>query len=139
MKKILSILILCLVINNTSAQTNDKDFQSDPKLVLEEVFKAARSQDFSMLHLLCPPDKRNDGDTQKYICDIASTSEQDKREFINYFKDARITGEVRYLKSSGGEEIGEIPFWFNHPSGESRSNETMELIKIDGKWYLFSF
>ena len=138
MRKTLSIFILCLAINVAWAQTGE-DFQSNPKLVLEEVFRAAKTRDFSNLHKLCPSDKSNDGDTQRYICDVASASKETKKEFITYFKDARITGEVVYSKVSDGVETAEIPFWFNHPSGESRSNETIELIKIDEKWYLLSF
>ena len=124
-------------VNKTVAISTD--FQNDPKLILEEVFRAAREQDYSNLSKLCPPDKTNDGDTQKYICDIASSSEQMKNEFISYFKNARITGEVTYSRSSDGTEMAEVPFWFNHPSGESRSNETMNMVKIGDKWYLSSF
>ena len=124
-------------VNKTVAISTD--FQNDPKLILEEVFRAAREQDYSNLSKLCPPDKTNDGDTQKYICDIASSSEQMKNEFISYFKNARITGEVTYSQSSDGTEMAEVPFWFNHPSGESRSNETMNMVKIGDKWHLSSF
>jgi hypothetical protein len=124
-------------VNKTVATSTD--FQNDPKLILEEVFRAAREQDYSNLSKLCPPDKTNDGDTQKYICDIASSSEQMKNEFISYFKNARITGEVTYSRSSDGTEMAEVPFWFNHPSGESRSNENMNMVKIGDKWYLSSF
>ena len=123
-------------VNKTVAVSTD--FQDDPKLVLEEVFRAANEQDYSNLSKLCPPDKTNDGDTQKYICDIAFSTEQMKNEFISYFKNARITGEITYSLSSDGTEMAEVPFWFNHPSGESRSNETMNMVKVGDKWYLSS-
>ena len=114
------------------------DFQLTPNAVLEEIIRAAKTHDFSNLHKLCPPDGSNDGDTQKYICDIDSGSKAQKKEFISYFKDARITGEVVY-RSFDGIEKAAVPFWFNHPGGESRSNETMNMIKMEGKWYLQDF
>jgi hypothetical protein len=138
MKKISMLLICCFAISVASAQSKSENFQSDPKLVLEEVFRAANEQDYSNLSKLCPPNKSNDGDTQN-ICDIPSSSEEVKKEFVNYFKNARITGEVNYSSPSEGTETARIPFWFNHPGGESRSNETMNLVRIDGKWYLSSF
>ena len=139
MKKIPIILVCCFAISLASAQSKSEDFQSDPKLLLKEVFRAANEQDYSNLNKLCPPNKVNDGDTQKHICDIASSSEQGIKEFISYFKNARITGEVTYSSTSDGTVSAQIPFWFNHPVGESRSNETMNLVKVDGKWYLSSF
>jgi hypothetical protein len=138
MKKYLFVFVICLLATVLRAQTND-NFQSDPKQVLEEVFRAAKNSDFSNLHQLCPPDKSNDGDTQKYICDVATSSEQIKSEFIAYFKEAHITGDVVYLNSPDGVELAEIPFWFNHPSGGNRCNEVMKLVKVDKKWYLLSF
>jgi len=139
MKITLSFFICYSVLNIAIAQTKLEGFQSSPKLVLEEVFRAANMEDYSNLHKLCPLNKVNDGDTQKYICDIATSSEESKAEFISYFKDARITGEIEYSSSSDGFKTAKIPFWFNHPGGESRSNETMNMINIDGKWYLLGF
>ena len=76
----------CFAISIASAQSIPKKIQSDPKLVLKEVFRAANEQDYSNLSQLCPPNKTNDGDTQRYICDIASSSKQEINEFISYFK-----------------------------------------------------
>ncbi|MBS9463961.1 hypothetical protein KIM67_16185 [Flagellimonas sp. 389] len=139
MKKTSFILICCFAFIIVAAQSKSENFQSDPKLVLGEVFRAANKQDYSNLNTLCPPNKTNDGDTQRYICDIASSSEQTINEFISYFKNARVSGEVTYFLSSDGTEMAKVPFWFNHPSGESRSNETMNMVKVEGKWYLSSF
>lgn len=127
----------CLCINAVSAQSSKENFQSDPKLLLEEVFRAAKERDYSNLNRLCPPNNINDGDTQD-ICDITSTKER-LDDFISYFENARINGEITYSVSSDGNEIARVPFWCNHPAGESRSNETMNMVKIDKKWYLSSF
>ena len=128
---------MCLsAISLAKAQTDSIDFQSDPQLVMEEIFKAANTENYSNLSKLCPPDGLNDGDTQQYICNIASASNNDKKEFISYFKDGRLTSTVIYNETG---DKAEVPFWFNHPGGENRSNETMNMIKIDGKWFLISF
>ena len=141
MKKTASTLLCCFAISIASTQAipDTENFQSDPKRVLKEVFRAANEQDYSNLSQLCPPNKTNDGDTQRYICDIASSSKQEIKEFISYFKSARITGEITYYLSSDGAKMAKVPFWFNHPGGESRSNETMNMVEVNGKWYLSSF
>ena len=72
------------------------------------------------------------------FCDITAGTEIEM-EFLSSFKTARITGEVEYLTNSVGAETTIVPFWFNHPGGESCSNENMNLVKIDGKWFLASF
>ena len=137
MKRKLLITLFCITaISFASAQSNNADFQSDPKLVMEEVFRAAKTGDYSNLHLLCPPDGSNDGDTRQYICEVVSGSDELKKEFTSYFKVGHVSGEVTYNPAG---DRAEVPFWFNHPSGESRSNETMNMLKIDDKWYLHSF
>lgn len=137
MKKILLLLIFCCTITQASAQF--PPFQSHPKLVMEEIFRAAYTEEYSNLSALCPPDQSNDGDTQKYICDIASGSNTEIAEFLSSFKTAKITGDVEYDINEDGNKTASIPFWFNHSGGESRSKETMNMVKIDDKWYLMSF
>jgi len=137
MKNTLFLVVLLIVAGSCHAQLSD--IQSSPESVMKEVFRAADTRDFSNLHLLCPPDNSNDGDTQQYICDAESASEKTKDEYVSYFKEAKINGEITYGKSSNGNKKAAVPFWFNHPSGESRSNETMNLVEIEGKWYLSSF
>lgn len=139
MRIIVGILVFILAFKSVEAQTDAADFQSDPKLVLEEVFRSAREGDFSNLHKLCPPDNSNDGDTQEYICNVAGASDEFKNEFVSYFSNGRINGEVTYSITSDGIEMAEVPFWFNHPGGESRSSETMNMVKLNDKWYLLSF
>lgn len=135
MKKLLLFFAALPLINGAIAQKHNPSFQSSPKLVMEEMFRAADTQDFSYLHLLCPPDKSNDGDTQRYICDVEAAGDDMKKEYTFYFADAYITGDVIYQD----DDHAIVPFWFNHPGGESRSNEKMNMVRIDGKWYLSSF
>ena len=141
MKNLFSLLICSLACFLASAQSDPevKEFQSSPEAVLEEVFRAAAKKDYSNLHKLCPADKSNDRDTQQYICDVGTAPKSIQKEFRNYFKKAHITGETIYRTSRDEMELARTPFWFNHPAGESRSDETMKLVKQDGKWYLVSF
>ena len=136
MKNIFLFLFLSVSV---IVHAQSSSIQSSPESVMEEVFRAANSKDFSKLHLLCPSDKSNDGDTQQFICDVATSSDKTKEEYVSYFKDARINGEITYGENVVGVRTAAVPFWFNHPGGESRSNETMNLIEIEGKWYLSSF
>jgi len=139
MNKVFQLILVSFLSATAIAQDDPGDIQSTPELVMEEVFRAATDQDYSNLSKFCHPDIGNDGDTQKYICDIGSATDEGKAEFISYFKTAFLSGDISYSMNQMEEEMAEVPFWFNHPSGESRSNETMKMIKVDGKWYLLSF
>ncbi len=136
----ITLWVCCFLINGLSAQSKRiPKCQKTPEKVMQTIFKAAKKQAYSKLYQLCPPDKNNDGDTRRYICEIASSSNEMKKEFVSYFKNARITGETIYETTFDGVESARVPFWFNHPGGERRSNETMNMIKIEGRWYLYSF
>ena len=130
MKALFTILLLSVAL---FAYSQDEDIQSSPEGVMEEVFRAAQTGDFSNLASLCPPEGGNDGDTQEYICDIASSSEEQQKEFKKYFNIGRINGEVTINETSKGYRVAKVPFVFYD------GNETMNLVEIDGKWYLASF
>ena len=137
---------------SSSKITNDVDPNSSPESVMNTIFQAAKSGEVGILKFLLPPyDEQTgkmpcDGDC-KALCNPGNESMKEElkhnyatlNEFINYFKNARITGEITYYSSSDGTEMAQVPFWFNHPRGESRSNATMNLQRINGKWYLRSF
>ncbi|MCI5056529.1 MAG: hypothetical protein MRY83_10500 [Flavobacteriales bacterium] len=129
---------LCLYMLPILSTGQNKDFQSTPESVMEEIFRAARENDFSNLHKLCPPKGGNDGDTRDYICNVAESKEIQK-EYVSYFAKGKLNGEIKYGEAEAGTESATVPFWFNHPGGESRSNETMMMTKINGKWYIMSF
>jgi len=59
-------------------------------------------------------------------------------EFVKYFNNAYINGNVKF-EEKNGDKYAQVPFYFNHPGGEKRSNETMNLINRYGNWYLYSF
>jgi len=101
--------------------------QTKPENVVEAVFKAAKSGNFEELKLLCDPNGENDGDTRR-ICEL---TEEDKAEFVEFFKDGKVSGQA----AINGDEA-EVPFTFG-PGGTE--TETMRLIKRGDKWYLYSF
>lgn len=102
---------------------------SKPVEVLRTVFRAARSNDTSLLAGLCDPKGENDGDTRR-LCKATSKSPRWKM-FKKFFEKGSTKGTVKFVKGKAY-----IPFMFG-PNG--KKGETMVLIKRDGKWYLYSF
>jgi type IV pilus biogenesis/stability protein PilW len=101
----------------------------DPASVLQAVFDAAASGDFSQLSGLCDPLGENDGDTAA-ICAITS-EHPDRDSFVEFFAQGRINGQV----TINGDQA-ELPFLFG-PNGDQA--ETMTFILREGQWYLFDF
>ncbi|MCT4638141.1 MAG: hypothetical protein N4A72_10565 [Bacteroidales bacterium] len=150
MKKLVIILtVLASISFGVNAQSK-KAFElnfTDPQSVVNAIFYAAQSKDFAIMQCLADPYGEEDGDV-KYLSSISQVAKQAKDsetnnnkkvdEFVSMFKTGKINGEVTYKKQSG-VEYANVPFWFNHPGGERRSNETMVLVKRYGNWYLYSF
>ena len=101
----------------------------DPVSVLQAVFTAARTGDFGILSGLCDPLGENDGDTAM-ICAM-SEDHPEVEMFIEHFATGRVTGEVLIVG-----DRARVDFSFG-PSGDEE--ETMGLVRRDGKWYLFDF
>jgi len=102
---------------------------TDPASVVQAIFTAAQTEDFSRLPELCDPLGEHDGDTDA-ICNITA-DHPDKDTFVAAFAKARLNGEPTI---SGNR--AEVPFLFG-PNGDQE--ETMTLILRDGKWYLLGF
>ncbi|MDX2174549.1 MAG: DUF4878 domain-containing protein [Bacteroidota bacterium] len=110
-----------------SAQTN-VDVNSSPESVVNSVFEAAKTGDISNLSKLCAPNGEGDGDTKR-LCALKSATEDD---FDKYFKMGKISGNVEITDDTHAK----VPIMFG-PDGTKA--ETMNLVKIDGKWYLSGF
>lgn len=102
---------------------------TDPVSVLEAVFFAAATGDFTNLAGLCDPLGENDGDTA-LICEI-TPDHASSGDFVAYFGNGRINGDLIV----NGDQA-ELPFLFGPDSDQA---ETMNFIQRDGKWYLYSF
>jgi len=153
MKQLVLILTILASTSLTAVGQDKKSYDvdfTDPKSVVNAIFYAAQTRDFAIMQMLCDSYGEGDGDT-KGLCSIAAVakqvddyggSENTKKglnEFVKMFESGRITGQVTYHKGDNGTEYASVPFWFNHPGGESRSEETMKLVKRHGNWYLSSF
>jgi hypothetical protein len=107
----------------TPADSSQQDIQLDPVTVVEALFTAARTRDFSVLGGLCDP-TGHDGDTEA-ICAVGAAG-ADPTQFVEYFQDGRvnqpITAEVAILFGPGGTR-----------------EESMRLSRVDGRWYLSSY
>jgi hypothetical protein len=103
------------------------DFTS-PTKVTEAVFAAAASGKTDQLASLCDPTGEGDGDT-KDICGLTAGSAK-FGEFKEYFAKGKVTGET----ITG--DAAEVAILFG-PDGTK--DETMKLVRRDGKWYLSSF
>ena len=147
------ILFFLLVVSfsKAQAQTNNVfvvDFK-DPKSVVNALFYSAQKKDFQILPLLCDPFGENDGDT-KSLCGlyqiISNPSENYGNEitpnivseFVRLFQNGKLNGQITYEELDGVKYVN-VPFLFNHPSGPSRSNESMKLVNRYGNWYFYSF
>ncbi|MBN1657144.1 MAG: tetratricopeptide repeat protein [Anaerolineae bacterium] len=114
---------------SAAAEPSTVDF-TDPAAVVQAVFDAAASQDFSVLASLCDPLGENDEDTAM-ICAITD-SHASRDSFVEYFRKGKIVGEAIFH----GDDQAEVQFLYG-PEGDEP--ETVHLIKRDGKWYLLGF
>jgi Domain of unknown function (DUF4878) len=101
--------------------------QKDPEMVMEGIFMAAESGNYSGLDALCSSDA--DGDC-KMICGIANADAKKKEEFKSYFA----KGTVVNTEINGPKATVEFKFG---PDG--KKDEKMELVLVKGKWYIQSF
>ena len=103
---------------------------SDPIAVVQAVFDAAATGDFSALAGLCDPLGENDEDSAM-ICAITD-NHASRDSFVEYFGKGKIVGEAILH----GDDQAEVQFLYG-PGGDEP--ETVHLIKRDGKWYLLGF
>jgi protein involved in sex pheromone biosynthesis len=139
----LSIGLLVTACNNTvsdnpTAQKEKELFKKetelnkhdDPVKVVEEIFNAAKSNDFSILSGLCDPKGGGDADV-KEICDLSSRPKERQDDFKNYFSKGQVIGSAEI---TGDKAKVKIKFG---PDGTK--DEEFNLVRIDGKWYISSF
>lgn len=131
MKRVIgfSVLLAALFILTAGKTFSQTDIQSDPVKVVEAVFEAAKTGDFSGLSGLCDPTGANDGDT-KQICNIGQAPKDKQDEFVKYFEKGTVVGEAEI---SGENAKVKILFGL-----KGNKKEEFDLVRIDGKWYLSS-
>lgn len=117
---------------------------TNPKSVVEALFYAARTKNFSVLQNLCDPLGESDGDCRQ-ICalpELAQKMDDPKAQewvdgFVQAFEAAHVEGEIQYRKTDSGE-VAEVVFEFTQ-GNPKRTHETMRLVKRNTNWYLLSF
>lgn len=126
MKPTISILLMTITLlyacNNKS-----KDIQSDPRAVADAIFDAARSGKTEMLASLV--DAEADNDCKRIA--RAATDNGVREEFQKYF----LKGKVTAGPVINGESAS-VSILFG-PDGTQE--ETFEMVRKNGKWYLSSF
>lgn len=146
------LFLLASVFLTFNINGQDKEFklnQKYAKSVVNSIFHAAESGSFEHLYNLCDPNGYSDRDAKR-ICsitqladiiagtDASESAKENLAEFVTIFKSGKIRGDITY-NNDGDTEYAKVPIWYDHPQGESRSNETIMLVKRSSKWYLFSF
>ncbi len=101
------------------------DPQATPEAVVNTIFDAAKNKDYSKLSTLCADDA--DGDS-KSICNLP---EERKESFVEYFSKGKVNGSAQIEGDNAKVNILFGP--------DGTKEETMNLTKKDGKWYLVSF
>lgn len=110
--------------------TAPTDIHDDPLKVVQAIFDAAISKDLSQLSGLCDPTGSGDSDT-KSICKVIMQPQQAQEEFIKYFRNGKTVGDAILSENSAKVKIKFGP--------DGAKDEEMNLVKVDGKWYLSSF
>ncbi len=102
---------------------------SDPVKVVEQIFAAASSGKADALAGLCDPAGTGDGDVKDVCGSKPGSPKWD--EFVKYFSKGKVAGAPKVEGDSAAVAI------LFGPNGTKK--ETMNLKKIDGKWYLAGF
>lgn len=114
-------------VNRQAQQAINDNFQSDPVKVIEAVFEAARTKDYSVLSTLCDPMGENDAPTSN-MCNVANDSKERENEFIEYFSKGQVVGEATIQGNTAS-----VPIKFG-PKG--KMDEVFVLVLRNGLWYL---
>jgi hypothetical protein len=129
MKQLLSIALLTALLF-TSCKSGGGGSQSTPENAAQMIFDAAKSGDYSHLKDLCDESLKPDDDS-KMICEVTTGEQKLKDKFKSYFAKGKIVGSATVEGDNAKVKvlIGE----------EGDKDETFNMAKKDGKWYLVSF
>jgi hypothetical protein len=123
MLKVLFLLMPLFLLNCGGGAK--KDAQATPEDVVNTIFDAAKNKDYSKLSVLCA--EGCDGDS-KHVCEM---KDEDKESFVKYFSKGKVVGSATVEGDNAKVNILFGP--------DGTKEETMNLVKKDGKWYLMSF
>ncbi len=127
MKKATSIIVVIAVVMITACNGKSSDPQSSPRAVAEAIFDAAKTGNYQGLAALIDTDADNDS---RRIAQ-AATDEATQEEFKKYFAKGKVNGEPVV-----NDDKASVNILFGL---DGTNEETFEMVKKDGKWYLQSF
>lgn len=127
MKIVLILLVMTTTVIAGCSSNSAKDPQANPTALAEAIFNAAKSGSYEGLSALIDAEADNDS---KMIGQVAGDKTL-QEEFKKQFAKGKVSGEPVI---SG--ETASVSILFG-PDGTDQ--ETFELVKRDGKWYLQSF
>ncbi|MES2773268.1 MAG: hypothetical protein V4722_03740 [Bacteroidota bacterium] len=128
MKKTL-IYTAAALIFFASCKGKSSGDQTTPQGVAEIMFSSAKSGEFAALESLCNAAVDTDGDSKK-VCEVAKDKEFQK-SYVEYFSTGKVNGEP----TVDGDKA-EVKILFG---ADGTKEETLNMVKKDGKWYLASF
>lgn len=134
------MIILAITACKTTDTMRSKSLNASPTVVMKTIFEAAQTGKMDKLPSLLPPKDLGscDGDC-KALCNAGNESMRKElghnyttvEQFKEYFAKAKIVDEPRIE-----ENKAQVDFLFGK---DGTRKETMNLQKLDGKWYLESF
>ena len=104
--------------------------ESSPVWVANQIFEAAKTGNYAILSTLCDPSGELD-EKAVMLCDVINSTESEQVRFADFFKPGEIYGDPVISGNKARIQLKLGP--------EKYANETIILIKRDGKWYLSSF
>lgn len=126
MKKAL-VLFAVIAVLASGCNSKSKNAQENPKAVAEAIFDAAKNSKYDGLSALIDADGDKDS---KMIAQVATDKELQKM-FQEYFSKGKVNGEPVINGDAASVNILFGP--------DGTKEETFEMVKKDGKWYLKSF
>ncbi|WP_319229445.1 DUF4878 domain-containing protein [Draconibacterium orientale] len=106
------------------------EFQNTPEGTIEQIFQAAKTEDYSKMRYLLDPYGEYDNDAFS-ICMIEMLPSESQKEMAEQFKNGRIMNNISTNDSTAIIEIAFGP--------SSNKLEQMHLVKRLNKWYISNF
>ncbi len=131
MKKIIfACMVTAFIFTACDSKKGVGADQSTPAGTANIVFDAAKSGDYSKLKGLCDDSMEPDGDS-KMVCNVTDGDDKLKTSFKEYFSKGKVVGEATIEGDNAKVNVLFGP--------EGTKEETFNMKKKDGKWYLVSF
>lgn len=131
MRKIISATVIAaLIFTGCDSKKGGGADQSTPAGTANLIFDAAKSGDYGKLKGVCDASMEPDNDT-KMICNVPDGDDKLKNSFKEYFSKGKVVGEATIEGDNA-----EVKILFGP---EGTKEETFNMKKKDGKWFLVSF